>query len=181
MYPKFDADIARMNATYKLPEVIGIMKMAARLPQFEDILSKEFAELEDVDRIVDTGGAETADLSVVARKVRVAMADLLADIIVYCASEAKRWRIPLPAIGAVVMASNFSKLDENGEPIINPTNGKFEKGPNYWKPEPLIEKILLAYDAAGGDTKKMMELLEEDATAVLADSVPTEHSQNPQG
>jgi predicted HAD superfamily Cof-like phosphohydrolase len=60
---------------------------------------------------------------------------------VYCASEAKRWGLPLDEILNVIMQSNFSKLDANGEPIYD-ERGKVMKGPNYWKPEPKISQLL---------------------------------------
>jgi hypothetical protein len=36
---------------------------------------------------------------------------------------------------------NECKLDENGNPIYD-SNGKFLKGPNYWKPKPKIMALL---------------------------------------
>jgi len=39
------------------------------------------------------------------------------------------------------MDRNESKPDENGNPIYD-ANGKFLKGPNYWKPEPRIKTLL---------------------------------------
>ena len=69
------------------------------------------------------------------------MSDWLGDIVVYCSSEAKRWGLPLDQILNVIMQSNFSKLDANGEPIYD-ERGKVMKGPNYWKPEPKISQLL---------------------------------------
>lgn len=42
----------------------------------------------------------------------------------------------------VIMDSNESKLGADGKPIYD-ENGKFLKGPNYWKPEPRIKTLLL--------------------------------------
>lgn len=39
-----------------------------------------------------------------------------------------------------VHRSNMSKLDENGQPILRPEDGKILKGPNYFKPN--LQKIL---------------------------------------
>ena len=39
------------------------------------------------------------------------------------------------------MDSNESKLGADGNPIYD-GNGKFLKGPNYWKPEPKIKALL---------------------------------------
>lgn len=41
------------------------------------------------------------------------------------------------------MDSNESKLGADGNPIYD-ANGKFLKGPNYWKPEPRIKALLEA-------------------------------------
>jgi hypothetical protein len=47
------------------------------------------------------------------------------------------------------MDSNESKLDANGNPIYD-SNGKFLKGPNYWKPEPKIKTLLEARGILAG-------------------------------
>lgn len=150
MYPMFEQDIAGMNAMYKLQhlDVKDWNAVTQRLAQFKDILDKEFCELVDIqviaDNADDTNWAAGGEGNVPTQVV-VAMADLLGDIIVYCTSEAQRWGIPLAQVLLVIMASNTSKLGADGQPIINPTNGKFEKGPNYWKPEPAIE-FLMTHD-----------------------------------
>ena len=41
----------------------------------------------------------------------------------------------------IIMASNFSKLGEDGKPIYD-KHGKVLKGPGYWEPEPAIERYL---------------------------------------
>jgi hypothetical protein len=41
----------------------------------------------------------------------------------------------------IIMDSNASKLGADGKPIYD-ANGKFLKGPNYWKPEPKIRELL---------------------------------------
>ena len=46
------------------------------------------------------------------------MSDWLGDVIVYCASEARRWGLPTEKILDIIMQSNFSRLDANGEPIL---------------------------------------------------------------
>jgi hypothetical protein len=38
------------------------------------------------------------------------------------------------------MQSNFSKLGADGKAIIS--EGKVQKGPGYWKPEPQIKELL---------------------------------------
>jgi len=73
----------------------------------------------------------------------VALADLLGDVMVYCRSEALKYGLPLEAVLDVIMDSNESKLGADGKPIYD-GNGKFLKGPNYWKPEPKIKALLEA-------------------------------------
>jgi len=41
----------------------------------------------------------------------------------------------------IIMDSNESKLGADGKPIYD-ANGKFLKGPNYWRPEPRIKALL---------------------------------------
>ena len=75
--------------------------------------------------------------------VAVALADLLGDIIVYCRSEALKYGLPLEDVLDIIMDSNESKLGADGNPIYD-ANGKFLKGPGYWKPEPKIMALLEA-------------------------------------
>ena len=76
-----------------------------------------------------------------AAEVLTAIADLLGDVIVYCRSEALKYGLPLEDVLDVIMDSNESKLNADGNPIYD-ANGKFLKGPNYWKPEPRIKALL---------------------------------------
>jgi predicted HAD superfamily Cof-like phosphohydrolase len=69
------------------------------------------------------------------------MADLLGDVIVYCRSEALKYGLPLEDVLDIIMDSNESKLGADGKPIYD-ANGKFLKGPDYWKPEPKIKALL---------------------------------------
>ena len=78
-------------------------------------------------------------------EVAVAIADLLGDIVVYCRSEALKYGLPLEEVLDVIMDSNESKLGADGKPIYD-ANGKFLKGPNYWKPEPRIKALLQGLD-----------------------------------
>lgn len=76
------------------------------------------------------------------------LADLLGDIIVYCASEMVRYGIPIQDTLRIIMDSNFSKLGADGLPIYD-DKGKVMKGPNYWKPEPKIMAMLLQLQQEG--------------------------------
>jgi len=93
-------------------------------------------EVHEIDEIVAQAEQGTASLD-----LAVAIADLLGDVIVYCRSEALKYGIPLEAVLQIIMDSNASKLGADGKPIYD-ANGKFLKGPNYWKPEPKIRALL---------------------------------------
>jgi len=81
------------------------------------------------------------DIEVARRQTLVAIADWLGDINVYLRSEALKFGIPHEAILNIVMGSNFTKLQANGEPIKD-ENGKVQKGPNFVAPEEAIEALL---------------------------------------
>jgi len=51
--------------------------------------------------------------------------------------------LPLEEVLDVIMDSNESKLGADGRPIYD-ANGKFLKGPAYWRPEPKIKALLAA-------------------------------------
>ena len=81
--------------------------------------------------------------------VAVALADLLGDITVYCRSEALKYGLPLEDVLDIIMDSNESKLGADGKPIYD-ANGKFLKGPHYWRPEPRIKALLEQRGVRGG-------------------------------
>jgi NTP pyrophosphatase (non-canonical NTP hydrolase) len=104
-----------------------------RLIKFKATLLDEVHEIDEIVQLSKDGGA--------AIDIAVAIADLLGDIMVYCRSEALKYGLPLEEILDVIMDSNESKLGADGKPIYD-ANGKFLKGPNYWKPEPMIKALL---------------------------------------
>ena len=123
--------IEKFNSMYNLPNNDKPTDLGrTRLINFRDILLEEINEVDDI--IADGENFE---------EVKVNLSDWLGDIIVYCASEAKRWGIPIEQVLDIIMESNFSKLDENGEPLYD-ERGKVMKGPYYWKPEPEIKRCL---------------------------------------
>jgi hypothetical protein len=61
-----------------------------------------------------------------------------------------KFKATLEEVLDVIMDSNESKLGADGKPIYD-ANGKFLKGPNYWKPEPKIKALLAK--AEGGRRK----------------------------
>jgi predicted HAD superfamily Cof-like phosphohydrolase len=138
MSKHFHERIATMNAMYKLPasdKPVVPDNVADRLVKFKATLMDEVHEIDDIVEMVGKG-ADKMD-------VAVAIADLLGDVIVYCRSEALKYGLPLEAVLDVIMDSNESKLGADGKPIYD-ANGKFLKGPSYWKPEPKIMELLQA-------------------------------------
>ena len=125
-----------MNAMYRLAAYDSPVipaDYADRLAKFKATLMEEVHE---IDGIVAMAGSGASKL-----EVAVAIADLLGDVIVYCRSEALKYGLPLEDVLNIIMDSNESKLGADGNPIYD-QNGKFLKGPNYWKPEPKIRELL---------------------------------------
>ncbi len=154
----FELAILGMNAMYNLPiaatpsfqEEIkwqvktfpayqsreGIELVMKRLQDFFGGILKD--ELDEHKAIIDKLDAECSTMDAL-----VEIADLLGDIQVYCASEMARFGIPNSEVLEIIMKSNESKLGADGKPIYN-EQGKFMKGPNYWKPEPKIRELLIS-------------------------------------
>lgn len=133
-----------MNAMYKLPAHSRPTlpdDVAERLLKFKATLLDEVHEIDDIVQLSRSGGAPV--------DIAVAIADLLGDIMVYCRSEALKYGLPLEEVLDVIMDSNESKLGADGKPIYD-ANGKFLKGPNYWKPELRIGELLKARMKTGG-------------------------------
>jgi len=138
MKKTFEQRIAAMNAMYKLPandRPSLPADVVDRLTKFKATLLDEVHEIDEIVQLSKSGGA--------AIDIAVAMADLLGDIMVYCRSEALKYGLPLEDVLDIIMDSNESKLGADGKPIYD-ANGKFLKGPDYWKPEPKIKALLEA-------------------------------------
>lgn len=136
MTKSFAHRIAAMNAMYKLPaneRPVLPGDVAGRLTKFKATLMDEVHEIDQIVALSQNGSSPI--------DILVAMADLLGDIMVYCRSEALKYGLPLEDVLNVIMDSNESKLGADGKPIYD-ANGKFLKGPNYWKPEPRIKVLL---------------------------------------
>jgi predicted HAD superfamily Cof-like phosphohydrolase len=136
MKKSFAQRIAAMNAMYKLPANDNPAlpaDVADRLIKFKATLIDEVHEIDDIVTLAKNGAAP--------EDVAVAIADLLGDIMVYCRSEALKYGLPLEEVLEIIMDSNESKLGADGKPIYD-ANGKFLKGPNYWKPEPKIKALV---------------------------------------
>lgn len=142
MTKSFAKRIEAMNAMYRLPanEKPTIPdNVTEKLIKFKATLMDEVQEIDEIVAMAERGDSHS--------DVAVAIADLLGDVIVYCRSEALKYGIPLEDVLQIIMDSNESKLGADGKPIYD-TNGKFLKGPHYWKPEPKI-KVLLDVAGAG--------------------------------
>lgn len=134
--PSFAGRIWDMNRMYKLPaNIIPTMPndVVLKLQNFKKTITKEVIEINEA---IDAAADAAPDLIILTM-----MADLLGDIMVYCRSEALKYGIPLEAVLDIIMDSNSSKLGADGQPIYN-EEGKFLKGPNYWKPERKIAALL---------------------------------------
>ena len=117
--------IRAMNNMYELPvnnTPAEDMNMAEQLQSFKKIMMDEIAEIDDI--ILNPEHAAnirskmaSGDIDDTVLDAHVALADLLADIVVYCFSESIKHGIYLPAVLHHVMVSNFSKLGADGQPI----------------------------------------------------------------
>lgn len=138
---EFVADIAGMNYMYQLP-IHNSPTIYAGPEEFQQKLADFHVTLRDEVNEIGEIIAESEHQSEV--QILTNIADLLGDVVVYCFSEALKYGIPLMEVLEIIMDSNKSKLGADGEPIKN-EQGKFMKGPNYWKPEPKIEALLMKY------------------------------------
>ena len=142
MNQHFAERIAAMNAMYRLAinsKPTLPRDLRHRLMGFKATLLDEVHEIDEVVHQLDE--ACSLDKPVEVLDIATALADLLGDVIVYCRSEALKYGIPLEEVLDIIMDSNESKLGEDGQPIYD-ANGKFLKGPNYWKPEPKLRELL---------------------------------------
>lgn len=138
----FDEDIEKFNRLYRLPHpttptLTAVGDATERLENFKNILAEELEEVQDILNDLKTATLED-ELTILTK-----IADWLGDIQVYAASEAAKFGLPNQRVLSLIMASNFSKADENGNPIYD-ERGKVMKGPGYFKPEPAIFDMLSA-------------------------------------
>ena len=134
---KFQEQIKSFNRMYnlpcndspKLPE--GYQAAAQRISDFMSILLEE---IEEGNELIDKLAVVTPLPEILAE-----IADWLCDIQIYCASEMRKFGLDNDACLNTIMLSNFSKLDEDGNPIYD-SRGKVLKGTKYWPPEPLLRE-----------------------------------------
>lgn len=144
---EFAKDIIKFNQMYGMAVApVPTLPSAERLENFLKIIRKEVDEGEDIlaklknfenhSHQVDESISEPARLEILTD-----FADWFADIQIYCASEMAKSGLPLDPVLDIIMQSNFSKMGADGNPIYD-EQGKLQKGPNYWKPEPKINVFL---------------------------------------
>jgi predicted HAD superfamily Cof-like phosphohydrolase len=133
---KFELDIAMFNEMYGLTQLQDQSKTVVRerFVNYKKILLDEVNEYDDLIAMLDASRVDRAE-------VLTALADLMGDIMVYCASEMRRFNLPTQQVLDIIMQSNLSKLGADGLPIKNEF-GKVMKGPGYWKPEPKIKELI---------------------------------------
>lgn len=117
-----------------LPDNSVRAQFMERISQFMIIMQEEVAEGHEIMKKIEAGADPL--------EVMTELADWLHDMIVYNLSEAKKFGLNSDVILGIIMASNMSKLGEDGKPIIK--DSKVQKGPNYWKPESMILQYLRA-------------------------------------
>lgn len=147
----FEGKILYFNNLYKLPiaPVPSVVKVAEkesvsiRIQNFMKTLSEEISEGNAILRMIEGKDILSPEEEL---NLLTELSDWLADIVIYCYSEAAKYGIPMKQVLDVIMMSNFSKLSSEGTPIYN-ESGKVMKGPNYWKPEPEIKETLKKFIA----------------------------------
>ncbi|RCS57448.1 pyrophosphatase [Parvibium lacunae] len=148
---QFADDIQKFNQIYRLPVntrptlAVGV-PVIERLQAFKAILQEELTEVEEILEVARSleqpaVAADDATRTKTELALLTMLADWLGDIQVYCASEMAKFGLPLDAVLSIIMQSNFSKLDANGQPIYD-ERGKVLKGPDYWRPEPALSQLL---------------------------------------
>ena len=144
---QFDLDINQMNRMMKVPMPDNVTcPTLERLKQLKVILQKELNELDEIIEkadLLESGSFPPEKTTEVQLEIIVMTLDLCGDLSVFCASESQRIGIPLGSIQMIIMNSNFTKLGEDGEPIW--IDGKFQKGPNFKKPEPAITEFVKVF------------------------------------
>lgn len=147
----FEKKIVAFNEMYRLPapakpELPALIQGVTVLERLIGLKKILLEEVEEIDLVMDTLLKVRRHNHVPADRsgqldVLVALADLMGDMQVYCASEMAKYGIPNDMVLSIIMESNFSKLGADGQPIYD-LRGKVQKGPNYWKPEPRIRALI---------------------------------------
>lgn len=139
----FDLAVTAFNRLYNLPTpaaptllgFVGRGELVRRLSAFKKIMIEE---LEEVEEIINKIAAGDSDAEVLTE-----IADWLGDLQVYSASEMRKFGLDNSVVLSTIMASNMSKLGADGQVLKN-ADGKVLKGPNYWRPEPMLQRYIEA-------------------------------------
>jgi predicted HAD superfamily Cof-like phosphohydrolase len=140
---QFDSKIRAFNKLYNLacpaaPTIPSRAELIRELNLFYDILLEELKEVYPILQSADRSENLECDEDILTD-----IADWLGDIMVYCASQLAKYGLQSDDVLGIIMASNMSKLGPDGKPIYD-ERGKVLKGPSYWKPEPMIKRMILA-------------------------------------
>lgn len=132
-----------VNKERTVPNMTAELCIEQRIRNFQKTLLDEIAEGTDIiyklQEIANTQPGQEEPHTPL--QILTDLSDWLHDIIIYCLSEAAKYGIPSMDVLDIIMSSNFSKLDADGNPIYD-SYGKVLKGPKYWKPEPQIYALL---------------------------------------
>lgn len=139
---EYDQSLRDFNEMYGLPHPTAPLLPPTRadlvnqLVNFKKILTEELDEVDDILIKLTDGSVSQPD-------ILTEIADWLGDLQIYCGSEMVKYGLEPSAVIGIIMSSNMSKLGADGKPIHDERN-KVMKGPNYWKPEPMIKRYIVA-------------------------------------
>jgi hypothetical protein len=160
----FEFRCMQMNQRYELPvslrPTLDVGELvSARLKKLRRVLQKELDEIEQIvlkaeawetgNNYQEPEGGHTRPIDQL--EVLTDIADLMVDLQVYEVSEMVKFGLPVHAIQDIVMDSNESKLMPDGS-VLKDADGKFLKGPAYWKPEPAIRALIERLQQEVGNT-----------------------------
>lgn len=138
---EFRGDIQKFNTMYRLPlatyptfSELG-ETVDSRLVKFRKTILKEIDECDLILKMPDNNPQLAIDKM-------VEIADWLGDIQVYAASEMAKFGLDNDDVLEIIMRSNFSKQNPDGSTTYD-EDGKVQKGPNYYKPEPEIREYII--------------------------------------
>ena len=139
---QFLRQIKKFNEMYKIPmSDKPSMPTVEDLQRFKSILQEELLEIDSIIEAI-SGVEKNPNLMEKCKPHLMAdLADWHGDMIIYCHTHAAKFGLPMDDILDVIMESNFSKLGADGHPIYD-ERGKVLKGPNFFPPEPALNKLL---------------------------------------
>ena len=141
----FTSDVKTMNQLMQVPcNPVTSVPTEDRLTKFINILKEEVQEGYEVIEAIEVFNSTEfkSDEARIAAHANILalLSDWLVDIQVYAESEMFRHGLSPDFSKDVVMASNFTKLGEDGKPVWR-HDGKFMKGPNFIPPEPALQEL----------------------------------------